>query len=223
MNSKGGQSLQGFQSLCIVIGLQERTEMGSQLVVGVVIVASDGRLLQRPVHPLHPLAGKRLLAIAEKLAICPGMIGLREPVLDVVLGTGVLEGMRPDRFPLVECLPDQWCCGSDIAWRGELGAPGSGPGRAIVGEHGVDLVGNSLNEVAQEVAGNAPGGALVQFRKGKLRCPVPLGDCPAITCRAVDGHEHVQFAFGRADLGDVDMEVAASRRCYASPAGQWIG
>ena len=70
--------------------------MGSQLVVGVVIVASDGRLFQRPVHPLH-------------LAICPGMIGLREPVLDVVLGTGVLEGMRPDRFPLVEGQPARPC------------------------------------------------------------------------------------------------------------------
>jgi len=28
----------------------------------------------------------------------PGMLGLREPVIDIVFGAGVLEGVRPDGF-----------------------------------------------------------------------------------------------------------------------------
>src|SRR3954453_15303653 len=56
-------------------------------------------------------------------------------------------------------------------------------------------VGHSRDQVAQEVAGNAPGGFLVQFRKGKLT-------------RAVDGYKEVELALLRPHLGDVDVEVA---------------
>src|SRR5215213_527953 len=56
-------------------------------------------------------------------------------------------------------------------------------------------VGHGRDQGAQEVSGNAPGGFLVQFRKGKLT-------------RAVDGYKEVELALLRPHLGDVDVEGA---------------
>src|SRR5215212_11246160 len=56
-------------------------------------------------------------------------------------------------------------------------------------------VGHGRDQGAQEVAGDATGGFLVQFRKGKLT-------------RAVDGYEEVELALLSPHLGDVDVEVA---------------
>ena len=57
--------------------------MGSQLVVGLVVVAFDGCVLDGSVH-------------AFDLAIGPGMLGLGQAMIDTVLGAGVFEGVRPD-------------------------------------------------------------------------------------------------------------------------------
>ncbi len=64
--------------------------------------------------------------------------------------------------------------GASGAWRGEL--------NAVVGEHGVDLVGDGLQEVAQEVGRDARGRLLVQFDEGELGRPL-------------DGDEEVELAF----------------------------
>jgi hypothetical protein len=59
--------------------------VGSELVVVVVVEALDGRLFDRAI----PLAGKRLLANAEKhsldLAIRPRVLHLCQPVLDLMV------------------------------------------------------------------------------------------------------------------------------------------
>ena len=57
--------------------------MTPQLVVAVVAVAPDGRVLEGPVHALN-------------LSVRPGMARLSQSVIDVVLGTGELERMRPE-------------------------------------------------------------------------------------------------------------------------------
>src|SRR5215216_4678928 len=67
----------------VVVGFQKELEVRPELVVAVVVIAPDGRVFEGPVHPLD-------------LTIGPGVIGLGEPVLDVVLRAGVLEGMSPD-------------------------------------------------------------------------------------------------------------------------------
>src|SRR5215208_7338641 len=54
---------------------------------------------------------------------------------------------------------------------------------------------NGRDQVSEEVSGDATGGFLVQFRKGKLT-------------RAVDGYKEVELALLRPHLGDVDVEVA---------------
>ena len=58
----------------------------------------------------------------------------------------------------------------------------------------VDLVGYGLDEGAEEVAGNLPGGFLVQLGEGELGSPV-------------DGDEKVELALLGADLRDVDVEI----------------
>jgi hypothetical protein len=45
--------------------------MNSQLIVGLVEVAFDGRILDGAVHPLDP-------------AVRPGMLGLCQPMIDMV-------------------------------------------------------------------------------------------------------------------------------------------
>ena len=57
--------------------------MPPQLVVGVVVVAPDGRVLEGAVHALD-------------LTVRPGMARLGQAVIDVVLRTGELEGMSTE-------------------------------------------------------------------------------------------------------------------------------
>ena len=81
----GREAPEGLKASGVVIGLQKELEVRPELVVAVVMVAPDSRVLEGAVHPLD-------------LTIGPGVIGLGEPVLDVVLRAGVLEGMSPDRL-----------------------------------------------------------------------------------------------------------------------------
>ena len=59
----------------------------------------------------------------------------------------------------------------------------------------MDAIGDGLKESAEEVGGDADGGALVELSKGELR-------------GAVDGNEEVELALLGPDLGDVDVEEA---------------
>ena len=60
--------------------------MGSQLVVGLVEVAFDGGVLDGAVHSFD-------------LAVGPRVFGLCQPMIDVVLGAGIFEGVRRDGSP----------------------------------------------------------------------------------------------------------------------------
>jgi hypothetical protein len=115
------------------------------------------------------------------------MLGLGGAMLDVVSGAGILEGMGAEEFSVGHCFPDQRHGRASGAGRGELDA--------VVGEHGVDLVGDGRDQAEQEIPGNGGGGLLVQFDEGELR-------------GAVDGDEHVELALLGAHLGDVDVEIA---------------
>jgi hypothetical protein len=59
----------------------------------------------------------------------------------------------------------------------------------------VDPVGDGLDEVAQEVGGDATRHFLMQFDEGELRC-------------SVDRDDEIELALRGSDLGDVDMEIA---------------
>jgi hypothetical protein len=58
--------------------------MNAPLIVGLVEVVFDGRILDGAVHSLD-------------LAIRPGILGLGQPMIDIIEGAGVFEGMGEER------------------------------------------------------------------------------------------------------------------------------
>ena len=143
----GCEALEGLQPPAEVVGAHEVGEVLPELVMGLVVVPLDGCLLQGPVHPLD-------------LSVGPWVLGFGEPVIDVVLGTGVLEGMRPDWLPAFQGLLDELCSGSCVAGRGEVDA--------VIGQDGVHLVGHGPDERTEEVARYSRCDLLVQLHVGEL-------------------------------------------------------
>jgi len=108
------------------------------------------------------------------------MLPLCEPVIDVVLGAGVLKSMGREDFASGQAFFDLLGLRTDVARRGEVGA---------------DFVRYGRDQRSQEIRRDGPRCFLMQFGKGELRCPV-------------DGHEEVELAFLGPDFGDVDVKVA---------------
>ena len=115
------------------------------------------------------------------------MIGLGQPMVDVVLGAGVFEGVRPNGFSSLQRGLDVRHSGARIAWRGEVGS--------VVGEDGMDLIRDGGDQAAQEVPRGATRHLLVDLDEGELR-------------RSVDGNDEVELAVSGSNLGEVDMKIA---------------
>lgn len=77
----GCQAGHRFEASSVVLGIHDASEVNSELLVAVIVVALDRCILDRVVHPLD-------------LTIGPGMIHHDQPVLDVILGTDVIEDVR---------------------------------------------------------------------------------------------------------------------------------
>jgi hypothetical protein len=88
-----GEALEGLEPSGEVVGVDEVSQMRAQLVVCFVEVAFDGCVLDRTVHPLD-------------LTIRPGMLRLCQPVVDLVDGAGIFEGMRSEGLLVGDHLPD---------------------------------------------------------------------------------------------------------------------
>jgi hypothetical protein len=131
----------------------------------IFVVALHSCFLERPVHSFD-------------LAVRPRMVRLCESVLDAALPASAIERMTA---PHCGGLRTILCQVSEL--------------NAVVGKHGMDLVGNGFDQRLQEVRGHAHGGFLVQLDEGELGGPV-------------DRHEQVEPAFLGTDLGNVDVEVA---------------
>lgn len=122
----GCEAIQGLQPPSIVVGVDEVGKVSFELIVSIVVIALDGRFLDRAVHSFD-------------LAIGPGMLDLSQPMLDPVLPAAHVEHMRG-----VSC-----CRAVRIArWEGELDP--------IVGENRVDLVGDGRNKGFEEGRGRGP-------------------------------------------------------------------
>jgi hypothetical protein len=115
------------------------------------------------------------------------MLWLGQAVIDVLEGAGIFEGVGAEEFLACDHLADLG------------GAPGFALGvgemDTVVGQHGMDLVGHSLDQGAQEVGRGARCCLGVQLGEGEL-------------AGAVDGDEEVEFAFSGLNFCDVDMEEA---------------
>ena len=114
-------------------------------MVGFVIKAFDRRILDRSVHALD-------------LAVGPGMLGLGEAMVDVGLGAGIFEGVSAEGLLTCDQLLD--------LRRRPTHAPGIGEVQTVVGEHGMDFVGNSGDQVQQELSRDGRCGLLVQLGEG---------------------------------------------------------
>ena len=117
---EGREALEGLETAAIIVGVDEVVEVGLELPVAIVMVAFDGGLLDRSVHPFD-------------LAVGPRVLDLGEPVLDAVLAAAHVEhvGHEPG------------CGAIGVAWReGEL--------EAVVGQDGVDLVGHGRDQRDEE-------------------------------------------------------------------------
>ena len=91
----GCEAFEGLQSACEIVGGDEVLQVGAQLLVGLVVEAFDGRLFDRAVHALD-------------LAVGPRMPGLGQAMVNVVLGTGMLERMSigvPAYFNIAAWIP----------------------------------------------------------------------------------------------------------------------
>jgi hypothetical protein len=124
---------------------------------------------------------------AFDLAIGPGMLGLGQPVVDAGLGAGELEGMSQEHLAMLHGQLDFGRCRAGVSRRSEVGS--------VVGKHGVDLVRNSLEQGAEEIAGHAPGGLFMHLDEGELR-------------GTVDGDQEIELALFGAHLRQINMEVA---------------
>src|SRR4029077_12202720 len=114
-----GEASESFEASGEVVGVDEVAQVRSQLVVGLIEVAFDGRVLDGAVYSLD-------------LPIGPWMLGLCQPMIDVVLSAGVFEGVRPNGFSSLQRGLDVRHGEVRIAWRGEVGS--------VVGEDGMDLI-----------------------------------------------------------------------------------
>lgn len=155
----------GFQPAAEVVGADEVGEVRFELPMVVIMIAFDSSVFDRAVHPLD-------------LTIGPGMLDFGQPVLDAILPAPHIEHVRH-----VAC---RWSIGV-AGWKGELDA--------VVGQNGVDFVGNGLDQGGKE---------------GRCRCPASLSDQlhEGEFARAINGDIEIELAFRGLDFGNVDMEVA---------------
>ena len=159
------EAAQSLQSLCEVVGLDEGVEVGSQLVMRVVVVSPDGCLFQGSVHALN-------------LAIGPRVIWLGQTMFDAIFTTDAIEHV------------DAVLRGRAIAVLGHVAEL-----NAVVGQHGVDFVGNSSDDVLKEGGSDLSVSLLVEFDDREF-------------AHAIYGDEHIELAVAGSDLGDVDVEIA---------------
>ena len=88
------------------------------------------------------------------------MLGFGKAMVDVGLGAGVYKGVSAEGLLTGDQLLDLRC--------GPTRAPGIGEVQAVVGQHGMDLVGNSGDQVEEELSRDGSGGLLVQLCEGEL-------------------------------------------------------
>jgi hypothetical protein len=78
MCSNGVSPFEGLEALGEIVGIDEVREVSAKLLMASVVVAPDGRFLERAVH-------------AFDLSVGPRMVGLGQPVLDITLLADAIE------------------------------------------------------------------------------------------------------------------------------------
>src|SRR5829696_4761329 len=90
----GREPLQGLEPPGEVVGCHEIVEVLPELIVAVVVIASNGGILDRAVHPFN-------------LTIRPRVPGLGQAMINIVLRAGELERVGPEQFAARDRLLDE--------------------------------------------------------------------------------------------------------------------
>ena len=149
-----------------VVSSDEGQDMGLETFQVVIMVDLDGGVLDGSVHPLG-------------LTICPRMVGFGEPMLDVIGDADAVEDVWSNE-----------ASGKTVSALGQIGE-----GHAVVGEHGVDFVGEDVDYVPEEGRAFHLAGTVMELDVSELR-------------HAVDCQEHDQLAVGMPRFATVDMDVS---------------
>jgi len=120
------------------VGVDEVGKVSFELIVSIVMVALNGRFLDRAVHALD-------------LTVCPRMLDLGQAMFDAVFLAADIEHVRHVSS----------CRTISVARR-------EGKLDAIVGEHRVDFVGNGRDQSFEEGCGGGPSRLPDQLHEGKL-------------------------------------------------------
>ena len=163
---EGRFPLQCLEAFGEVIGGDEAEYVGFQAFDVLVVECSDRCFLDGAVHPLG-------------LTIGPGVIRLRQSVLDSVLKTDAVKDVWPEESS-----------GGSLAVLWQIGES-----HAVVGEDLMYLIGEGCDDVPEEGGTFHFAGVLVELDVGKLR-------------DAVDGEEQDEFAVSVAQFTAVDMDVS---------------
>ena len=138
MNSSGVSPSQCLETAEVTYG-NEALEMGSELVMVVIVEALDGRVLDGAVHALD-------------LAVGPWMLGLCQPVFDIVGLASAIERMTAPH----SC----WFCA--VFWQiGKLDA--------VVGQNDLNLVGNGGHQGIEECTCRRSGGLFNELDESEHR------------------------------------------------------
>jgi len=81
----GGETAEGLEPAGEVVGGHEVSEVRPELVVALIVEASDGRFLDGPVHPLDLFVGPRIIRFGEPML---DVVGLADHVEAHLTGPG---------------------------------------------------------------------------------------------------------------------------------------
>ena len=79
----GRKAFEGLEPFGEIVGVDECRQMAAELIMGFVMEAPDGGVLDRPVHALN-------------LTIRPRVLGLGQAVIDIDDCAGIFEGMSSE-------------------------------------------------------------------------------------------------------------------------------
>jgi len=160
-----GKAFQDLETTGEVVSGDEVDQVGSELVVAVIVIAVDGRLFDRAVHPLD-------------LPIGPWVIGLGQAMLDAVGSADLIEAVDPvSSGPAIT-----------VFWQvSEL--------NTVIGQHRMQPVWHCRDQGFQETHGGRTVRLLVQGDEGEFRGPIDRDEQVELSlCCAQLGDVDVEIA-----------------------------
>ena len=171
-----GKTSESFESSGKVVSGHEVSHVCMKLEMAVVMEAINGGFFDGAIHTFD-------------LSVGPGMPGLGEAMIDSMPKTDPVEGVSAETSR------------GAFAIFGQIGELDP-----VVGEHGMNAIGNGCYQGQKKGCGCLHIGSFDQFHEGKLRS-------------TVNGYKQIKTALGSAHLSQIDVKVANRITLEFFPAG----